>query len=85
MANPYLIVVTGRPGSGKTTFSKELGNEICMPVISRDQINEGYVHTLGKSHNELPEAANKVATAWFDHCLKGKQLPEWFDGQLSGS
>ncbi|MDF2945171.1 MAG: hypothetical protein K0S01_4029, partial [Herbinix sp.] len=25
MEKPYLLVVTGRPGSGKTTFSKELG------------------------------------------------------------
>lgn len=65
------MVVTGRPGSGKTTFSRELGNEICMPVISRDQIKEGYVHTLGKRHDELPEQANKAATEIFFDTLMG--------------
>jgi len=53
MEKPYLLVVTGRPGAGKTTFAKNLGNEIFMPVISRDQIKEGYVHTFGKRHTEL--------------------------------
>ncbi len=71
MSKPYLIVVTGRPGSGKTTFCKELGNEIFMPVISRDQIKEGYVHTYGKSHNELPPEANKTATEIFFDTLMG--------------
>jgi adenylate kinase family enzyme len=71
MSMPYLIVVTGRPGSGKTTFSKEFGNEIFMPVISRDQIKEGYVHTFGKSHNELPPEANIAATEIFFDTIRG--------------
>lgn len=65
MTKPYLLVVTGRPGSGKTTFAKELGNKIFMPVISRDQIKEGYVQTFGKSHADLPDDANKIATDIF--------------------
>lgn len=71
MAKPYLLVVTGRPGSGKTTFARKLGNEIFMPTISRDQIKEGYVHTFGKRHAELPEDANKAATDIFFDTLKG--------------
>ncbi|TJY44511.1 ATP-binding protein [Cohnella pontilimi] len=71
MSKPYLIVVTGRPGSGKTTFAKKLGNEIFMPVLSRDQIKEGYLHTLGKSHNELLEDTNKTATEIFFDTLMG--------------
>lgn len=65
MPKPYLIVVTGRPGAGKTTFSNKLGDEIFMPVISRDRIKEGYVHTFGKPHDELPEEANTTATEIF--------------------
>lgn len=71
MNMPYLLVVAGRPGSGKTTFAKALGNEIFMPVISRDQIKEGYVHTFGKRHSELPEEANKIATEIFFDTLMG--------------
>lgn len=67
MEKPYLLVVTGRPGSGKTTFARELGEKIFMPVISRDQIKEGYVHTFGKRHTELPDDANRIATdIYFD-------------------
>jgi tRNA uridine 5-carbamoylmethylation protein Kti12 len=65
MIKPYLLVVTGRPGSGKTTFSRELGKQLFLPVISRDDIKEGYVHTFGKRHSELPEDTNKIVTELF--------------------
>jgi adenylate kinase family enzyme len=65
MEKPYLLIVTGRPGSGKTTFAKELGEKFFLPVISRDQLKEGYVHTFGKRHTQLPDNTNKVATDIF--------------------
>lgn len=71
MSKPYLIVVTGRPGSGKTTLSHKLGDEIFMPVISRDRVKEGYLHTLGKSHQDLPQDVNKTATDIFFNTLMG--------------
>jgi adenylate kinase family enzyme len=70
MPNPYLLVVTGRPGSGKTTFAKALSDEIYMPVISRDQIKEGYVQTSGKKHNDLPQETNRIATDIFFDIIK---------------
>ena len=62
---PRCIIVTGRPGSGKSTLSKELGKLLCMPVISRDEIKEGYVNTFGVRHDELPGDSNGVATETF--------------------
>ena len=68
---PYLLVVTGKPGSGKTIFANKLGNEIFMPVIHRDGIKEGYVHTFGKKHTELPQESNKITTEIFFDTLMG--------------
>ena len=65
MALPYLLVVTGRPGAGETTFSKELGKQLFLPVISRDEIKEGYVHTFQKWHSELSDDTNKVVSKVF--------------------
>jgi predicted kinase len=38
---PRLILLTGPSGVGKTTLSRELGQRIGCPVISRDEIKEG--------------------------------------------
>lgn len=62
---PKLVLVTGRPGSGKTTLSKELGTLLYFPVISRDEIKEGYVNTFNVRHDELPENTNKIASQVF--------------------
>lgn len=62
---PKLVIVTGRPGSGKTTLSKQLGKLLYFPVVSRDEIKEGYVSTFNVRHDELPGNTNKVATEAF--------------------
>ena len=71
MTKPYLLIVTGMSGAGKTTFAAKLADEIFMPLISRDKIKEGYVHTLGQSHTELPQNVNKTATDIFFDTLIG--------------
>ena len=65
MENPICIIVTGRPGSGKTTLAKKLGVQLCLPVLSRDEIKEGYVVSSGMRHDELPNDANWKATDTF--------------------
>ena len=67
MEKPVLLVVTGRPGAGKTTLAERLSREWYLPLVSRDRIKEGYVHTQQKGHDELPENANLIANnAFFD-------------------
>ena len=62
---PKCVIVTGRPGSGKTTLSKKLAQRLWMPVISRDEIKEGYVNTFGVKHDQLPSDTNGVVNNFF--------------------
>jgi adenylate kinase family enzyme len=62
---PKCIIVTGRPGSGKATICKKLQPRLWMPLVSRDEIKEGYVNTFGVKHDELPPDANLTATNIF--------------------
>jgi predicted kinase len=39
-----LIIVSGAPGTGKSTLSHRLARSLGCPVISRDEIREGIVH-----------------------------------------
>jgi predicted kinase len=64
---PKCIIVTGRAGAGKTTLSKKLGQQLFMPVISRDEIKEGYVNTYGVKHDQLsPDTDGIVSEFFFD-------------------
>src|SRR5687767_7969616 len=65
MTKPRCIIVTGRPGAGKATICKKLQLRLWMPVVSRDEIKEGYVNTFGIKHDELPADTNAVATNFF--------------------
>jgi predicted kinase len=58
MSKPFIIVVTGRPGSGKTTLAHKLANQIHCPALCRDEFKEGYVHTIVGSHESLGEDVN---------------------------
>lgn len=72
---PACIIVAGRPGAGKTTLARLLGDRLRMPVISRDVLKEGYVNTFGCTHDQLPSDANqRVAHLFFaivNHYLTG--------------
>lgn len=62
---PKCIIVTGRAGAGKTTLAKNLGERLWMPVISRDEIKQGYVNTRGVRHDRLPPDTDALVTNFF--------------------
>ena len=64
-SKPKCILITGRPGSGKTTLASELSRTLYMPKISRDEIKEGYVNTFGVKHDQLPPDTNGIVNEVF--------------------
>jgi predicted kinase len=49
MTKISLIIITGLPGTGKTTLGKKLSQELCLPFISKDDIKELLFDGLGWS------------------------------------
>ena len=62
---PKCIIVTGRAGSGKTTLARKLGECLWLPVISRDEIKQGYVNTFGVQHDQLSPDSNRLVSNFF--------------------
>src|ERR1700753_476346 len=44
ISRPALIVVSGPPGSGKTTLAHEIARAVGCPAVCRDEIKEGMAH-----------------------------------------
>ncbi len=67
MTKPLLLIITGEPASGKTTLAHELSSRLHCPLLSRDEIKEGYVNTFNRSHEQMDSAVNwHVYETFFD-------------------
>lgn len=52
MAMPLLVIVTGLPGTGKTTLARRLAADLHLPFIHKDGIKETLFESLGWSDRE---------------------------------
>lgn len=75
---PRVILVTGRPGVGKSTLAARLASALRVPLLSRDALKEGIVSTTGKGHAELPDETNRRVTDVFFETLR-----RWCEGGVS--
>lgn len=53
---PLVVLVTGEPGSGKTTLGVEVARALRMPFLARDDVRGGLYATAG----EVPPADDAV-------------------------
>jgi predicted kinase len=60
MSIPTIVIVTGHPGTGKTTLAETLAQELKLPLTCRDQLKEILLDTLGWSTEEW---ANRLSAA----------------------
>ncbi len=63
---PLLIVITGRPGAGKSTLAHLVARAVRCPAICRDELKEGWVHTSGDVGTLAGAEARHVYETFFD-------------------
>ena len=62
MPRTNLIVISGSPGSGKTTLARKLGDELGFPVIARDALKEVLLDALEPAGRK--ESQRLGAASW---------------------
>ena len=58
---PWLVMVTGEPGSGKSTLGRELAGALRIPYLSRDDVRWGLYATAGLLSNDMQRAPKLAA------------------------
>lgn len=65
-----VILVVGRPASGKTTISRLIADEWKLPVIAKDTIKEILFDSLGTGNRAWSASLGTAAFALLDHVIE---------------
>jgi AAA domain len=85
-ADPVVVLVTGVPGSGKTTVARALSAELCLPLLSTDAVKESLFEVLGVRDREwalqLRQASLDVVWSLVPNCPAGAIIDVWLHPTL---
>jgi predicted kinase len=72
---PTLIIVSGAPGSGKTTLARRLANDLRLPLLGKDDLKEALADAVGVPP-DVPASMQLGAGAYAVLYLVAQQLLE---------
>lgn len=77
------MLVTGVPGSGKTTLARRLSPALGLPLLAKDVVKETLFDVLGVGDRawstRLGAAANEVFWSMLADCPTGAVVDVWLD------
>jgi predicted kinase len=68
--NPLLIIISGLPGTGKSTLGRRLADETGLPLIYRDGLKETLFDSLGWQDREWSKKLGAASYALLYHVLE---------------
>lgn len=73
----YIIVLTGMPASGKSTFAGKLSTALNLPILEKDSLKETLFDTLGfenySQKRKLDHAANALLLSVCESMIKNRR------------
>jgi adenylate kinase family enzyme len=67
-----VVIITGPPGTGKSTLGKRLAKELGLPFISKDGIKESLFDTLGWQDREWSKKLGHASVELLFHFLEAQ-------------
>lgn len=69
MSRPFVLIITGPPGAGKTILGKKLAEKLGLPFINKDEFKEILFDTLGRDNRHWFEPLDEASFEILFHVL----------------
>ncbi len=71
MNNFNIILITGAPGTGKTTLARTVAESLNLPLVSRDDIKAVILDSLGWGDRDWSKKIGKLSYQLMDYVIQG--------------